>query len=175
MKFRCIHKASSVRKPKSSNILSQRKNFMKSVRKNYGNRDSHAFSLVSLHQFILHSLFYFKLSILSFFLFATTSAVSTLRALLTKSISYFCTITHNFVLFCCCIIYLYWSLCVLFFCILYFSNSVNIFISNNCLTVSLRHIINYLSTHPPFPLQSCRRFHNVPNFHHYFILRTQHF
>ena len=35
--------ASSVRKPKSSNILSQRKNFVKSVRKQYGNPDSHVF------------------------------------------------------------------------------------------------------------------------------------
>ena len=33
----------SVRKPKSSNVLPQRKNFVKSVRKQYENPDSHAF------------------------------------------------------------------------------------------------------------------------------------
>ena len=43
--FKIIHETSSVRKPKSSNILSQRKNFMKSVRKQYGNPDSHAIHL----------------------------------------------------------------------------------------------------------------------------------
>ena len=43
LKFRYIHEASSVRKPKSSNILFQRKNFVKSVRKQYGNPESHAF------------------------------------------------------------------------------------------------------------------------------------
>ena len=42
-KFRCIHEDSSVRKPKSSKILSQKRNFVKSVRKQYGNSDSHAF------------------------------------------------------------------------------------------------------------------------------------
>ena len=40
-----IHEVSSLRKPKSSNILSQRKNFVKSVRKQYANSDSHPFFL----------------------------------------------------------------------------------------------------------------------------------
>ena len=43
IKIRCIHEALSVRKPKSSNVLPQRKNFVKSVRKQYGNPDSHPF------------------------------------------------------------------------------------------------------------------------------------
>ena len=43
LKFRCIHEASSVRKPKPHNILSRRKNFVKSVKNQYGNPDSHAF------------------------------------------------------------------------------------------------------------------------------------
>ena len=46
IKIRCIHKAFSVRKPKLSNVLSQKKNFVKSVRKQYGNLDSHPFLLV---------------------------------------------------------------------------------------------------------------------------------
>ena len=37
LKIWCIHKASSVRKPKSSNVLPKRKNFVKLVRKEYGN------------------------------------------------------------------------------------------------------------------------------------------
>ena len=41
--YRCIFEASSVKKPKSSNVLSQRKDFVKPVRKQYGNADSHAF------------------------------------------------------------------------------------------------------------------------------------
>ena len=36
LKFRCIHEASSVGKPKSSNILSQRKNFVKSAKLEIG-------------------------------------------------------------------------------------------------------------------------------------------
>ena len=44
-----IHEASSVRKPKSSNVLPQKKNFVKSVRKQYGNLDSHPFGYVILH------------------------------------------------------------------------------------------------------------------------------
>ena len=43
IKIRCIHEDSSVRKPKSSNVLPQRNNFVKSVRKQYGNPDSHPF------------------------------------------------------------------------------------------------------------------------------------
>ena len=43
-----MYPRSSVRKPKSSNIFSQRKNFVKSVRKQYGNPDSHAFFFNSL-------------------------------------------------------------------------------------------------------------------------------
>ena len=43
LKIRCIHEASTVRKPKSSNALSQRNNFVKLVRKQYGNPDSHPF------------------------------------------------------------------------------------------------------------------------------------
>ena len=38
-----IHEASSVRKSKSSNIIPQRRNFVKSVKKQYGNPDSHVF------------------------------------------------------------------------------------------------------------------------------------
>ena len=49
-KIWCIHEASSVRKPTSSNILSQRKNFVKSVRKEYGNSYSHAFFASSLRK-----------------------------------------------------------------------------------------------------------------------------
>ena len=43
LKIRCNHEASSVRKPKSSSILPQRKNFVKSVRKQYRNPDSDDF------------------------------------------------------------------------------------------------------------------------------------
>ena len=39
-------RSQNVRKPKSSNILLQRKNFVKSVRKRYGNSDSHAFTML---------------------------------------------------------------------------------------------------------------------------------
>ena len=46
LKIRFIHKASSVRNPKSSNVLPQKKNFVESVRKQYGNLDSHAFLLI---------------------------------------------------------------------------------------------------------------------------------
>ena len=41
LKIRCIHEASSVRKPKSSNVLRQSNNFVKSVGKQYGNPDSY--------------------------------------------------------------------------------------------------------------------------------------
>ena len=43
IKIRCIHESFSVRKPKSSNVLPQRNNFVTSVRKQYGNPDSHPF------------------------------------------------------------------------------------------------------------------------------------
>ena len=43
LKIRCVHEASSVRKPKLSNVIPQRKNFVKSARKQYGNPDSHVF------------------------------------------------------------------------------------------------------------------------------------
>ena len=42
-KFLCMHEAPFVSKPKSSNILSQRKKFVKLVRKQYANSDLHAF------------------------------------------------------------------------------------------------------------------------------------
>ena len=35
-----------MRKPKSSNVLLRRKNFVKSVRKQYGNPDSHPFLVI---------------------------------------------------------------------------------------------------------------------------------
>ena len=43
-----MHEASSVRKPKSSNVLPQKKNFVKSVRKQYGNLGSHPFFVIKL-------------------------------------------------------------------------------------------------------------------------------
>ena len=49
-----MHKVSSAWKPKSSNILSQRKNFVKSLRKQYGNPDSHAFrKSLPFYEFLL--------------------------------------------------------------------------------------------------------------------------
>ena len=42
LKIRYIHEASSMRKPKSSNVLPQKKNFVKSVSKQYGNLDSNS-------------------------------------------------------------------------------------------------------------------------------------
>ena len=39
LKIRCIHEASSVRKLKSSNMIPQRKKFVKLVRKQYRNPD----------------------------------------------------------------------------------------------------------------------------------------
>ena len=43
LKIRSIREASSLRKPKSSNMIPQRKNFVKLVRKQYGNPDEHVF------------------------------------------------------------------------------------------------------------------------------------
>ena len=51
LKIWCIHEASSVRKPKLSNVLPQKKYFVKSVRKQYGNLDSHVFFSTALIQF----------------------------------------------------------------------------------------------------------------------------
>ena len=50
IKIRCIYEAFSVRKPKSSNVLPWRNNFVNSVRKQYGNPDSHPFFLPLLAQ-----------------------------------------------------------------------------------------------------------------------------
>ena len=52
LKIQCVHEASSVRKPKSSNVLPRRKNFVKSVRKQYGNPDSHPFFLLAYRTYI---------------------------------------------------------------------------------------------------------------------------
>ena len=51
----------SVRKPKSSNTLSQRKNFVKSVRKQYGNPDSHYF-LITFNFFLITCLLFKKIN-----------------------------------------------------------------------------------------------------------------
>ena len=54
LKIRCIHEASSVRKPKSSNVLSRKKNFVKSMRKQFRNPDSNPLFLFthSPHSFL---------------------------------------------------------------------------------------------------------------------------
>ena len=46
-----------MKKPKSSNVLPQRNNFVKSVRKQYGNPDSHPF----LDDFLVNSSKYYFL------------------------------------------------------------------------------------------------------------------
>ena len=43
-----IHETSSMRKPKSSNVVPQRKNFVTSLRKRYGNSDSHHFFYIKV-------------------------------------------------------------------------------------------------------------------------------
>ena len=43
LKIRCIYETSSAKMPKSSNILPERKNFVKPVRKQYRIPDSHGF------------------------------------------------------------------------------------------------------------------------------------
>ena len=84
-KIRSIHEASSLRKPKSSNILPHRKNFVKSVMKQYGNSDSHPFSLRNNFEKLLKNRVFVRLTLkMSFvpifmviFVFSTSSYVST--------------------------------------------------------------------------------------------------
>ena len=61
LKFKFIHEASFVSKPKSSNILPQKKNFVEPVRKQYGNPDSFdLFEIICNGQIINKAQFNFK-------------------------------------------------------------------------------------------------------------------
>ena len=79
LKFRCIHEASLVRKPKSSNIPSRKKNFVKSVRKQYGNPDSHVFFVLSSRSFRILTYIFRTRSNVSFNFFLLSLRTFSLR------------------------------------------------------------------------------------------------
>ena len=91
-KIRSIHEASSLRKPKSSNILPHRKNFVKSVMKQYGNSDSHPFSLRNNFEKLLKNRVFVRLTLkmsyvpifMVIFVFSTSNYVF-LHVISTKS------------------------------------------------------------------------------------------
>ena len=69
--IRCVHEVSSVRKPKSSNVLPQRKNFVKSVRKQYGNPDTHSFFKTFVSVFQKFFPFFFKIVVIKIIRFVS--------------------------------------------------------------------------------------------------------